>query len=93
LIFSFEVGPDNDHPEIQGEGMIYEGRRFQATSRVAGKQYGQPFGVDVGFGDPIIGPPEVVTADDTLDFAGINPPTLRLYPIATHIAEKVAPAP
>jgi Nucleotidyl transferase AbiEii toxin, Type IV TA system len=87
--FSFEVGPDDDHPEIQGEGMIYEGRRFQATCRMAGKLYGQPFGVDVGFGDPIIGPPEVVTADDTLDFAGIDPPTLRLYPIETHIAEKL----
>ena len=69
--------------------MIYEGRRFQATCRMAGKPYGQPFGVDVGFGDPIIGPPEVVTADDTLDFAGIDPPALRLYPIETHIAEKL----
>ena len=56
---------------------------------MAGKSYGQPFGVDVGFGDPIIGPPEVATADDTLDFAGIRPPTLLLYPIETHIAEKL----
>jgi hypothetical protein len=87
--FSFEVGPNDDHPEIQGEGMIYEGRRFEATCRMAGKLYGQPFGVDVGFGDPIIGPPEVVIADDTLGFAGIDPPTLRLYPIETHIAEKL----
>lgn len=29
-----------------------------------------------------------MTADDTLGFAGIAPPTLRLYPIETHIAEK-----
>jgi len=28
-------------------------------------------------------------AEDVLAFAGIAPPTLRLYPIETHIAEKL----
>jgi hypothetical protein len=87
--FSFEVGPDDDHPRIQNEGMRYEGLRFRAECRLAGKPYGQPFGVDVAFGDPILGEPEVVVADDVLAFAGITPPTLRLYPIETHIAEKL----
>lgn len=87
--FTFEVGRDQDRPEIQGDGMIYDGLRFQATCRMAGKLFGQPFGVDVGFGDPILGAPDIVTADDTLGFAGIAPPTLRLYPIETHIAEKL----
>lgn len=87
--FTFEVGPDQDRPEIQGDGMIYDGLRFQATCTMAGKPYGQPFGVDIGFGDPILGVPDVVTADDTLAFAGIAPPKLRLYPIETHIAEKL----
>jgi hypothetical protein len=41
------------------------------------------------FGDPILGEPETVTADDTLAFAGIAPPVLQLYPIETHIAEKL----
>src|SRR5690606_1701445 len=50
---------------------------------------GQTFGVDVAFGDPILGEPEVVVAEDVLAFAGIAPPTLRLYPIETHIAEKL----
>ena len=54
-----------------------------------GKLYGQPFGVDVAFGDPILGEPEVVVAEDVLAFAGIPPPRLRLYPIETHIAEKL----
>ena len=31
----------------------------------------------------------VVVADDVLAFAGVAPPTLRLYPLATHIAEKL----
>jgi hypothetical protein len=87
--FTFEVGPDQDRPDIQGDGMIYDGLRFQATCKMAGKPYGQPFGVDVGFSDPILGAPDVVTAEDTLGFAGIAPPTLRLYPIETHIAEKL----
>jgi hypothetical protein len=86
---TFEVGPDDDHPEIQNDGMQYDGRRFRAECKLAGKLYGQPFGVDVAFGDPILGEPEVAVAEDVLAFAGIAPPTLRLYPIETHIAEKL----
>jgi len=86
---SFEVAPDKDHPEIQNDGMKYDGLRFRAECRLAGKIYGQPFGVDVAFGDPILGVPEVVVAEDVLAFAGVPPPTLRIYPIETHIAEKL----
>ncbi len=45
----FEIGPDADHPEIQNEGMQYDGMRFRAVCRLAGKPYGNPFGVDVAF--------------------------------------------
>ena len=86
---TFEVNPDAEHPTIENDGMQYEGQRFRAECRLAGKVYGQRFGVDVAFGDPIFGEPDVVTADDVLDFAGIAPPALRLYPIETHIAEKL----
>lgn len=86
---TFEIGPDDDHPEIQNDGMPYDGLRFRAECRLAGKLYGQPFGVDVAFGDPILGEPDVVVAEDVLAFAGIAPPALRLYPIATHVAEKL----
>lgn len=86
---TFEVRPDEDHPEIQNDGMQYEGFRFRAECRLAGKIYGQPFGVDVAFGDPIFGEPEVITADDVLAFAGVAPPAIRLYPVETHIAEKL----
>lgn len=86
---NFEVAPDDDHPEIQNDGMQYDGLRFRAECKLAGKLYGQPFGVDVAFGDPILGDPEVAIAEDVLAFAGITPPTLRLYPIETHIAEKL----
>lgn len=86
---AFEVSPDTEQPTIQNDGMQYEGLRFRAECRLAGKLYGQRFGVDVAFGDPILGEPATVTADDLLAFAGIAPPVLRLYPIETHIAEKL----
>jgi Nucleotidyl transferase AbiEii toxin, Type IV TA system len=86
---TFEVGPDADHPEIQNDGMQYDGLRFRAECKLAGKLYGQPFGVDVAFGDPIFGEPDLVVTEDVLAFAGIAPATLRLYPIETHIAEKL----
>ena len=86
---SFELGPDAAQPNIQNDGMRYEGLRFRAECKLAGKLYGQPFGVDVAFGDPIIGEPEVIVAEDVLAFAGIAAPSLRIYPIETHIAEKL----
>lgn len=86
---SFEVRPDAIHPEIQNDGMKYDGLRFRAECKLAGKVYGGIFGVDVAFGDPLIGEPDVIVANDVLDFAGIAPPMLRLYPIESHIAEKL----
>jgi hypothetical protein len=85
----FEVQPDSDHPDIQNEGMKYDGYRYRAECRLAGAIYSRPFGVDVAFGDPLVGEPDRVVADDLLSFAGIAPPTLRLYPVVSHIAEKL----
>lgn len=85
----FEIQPDPKHPEIQNEGLQYDGYRFRAECRLAGKIYGQAFGVDVVFGGPMLGEPDLAAAADLLDFIGVPPPTLRLYPIATHIAEKL----
>lgn len=86
---AFEIVPDAQHPEILTDAAQYEGLRFRAKCNLAGKIYGQPFGVDVGFGDPMFGEPDVVVGDDVLGFAGVSPPTLRLYPLETHIAEKL----
>jgi hypothetical protein len=86
---TFEVLPDAHHPDIQNDGMKYDGFRFRAECKLAGKIYGQSFGVDVAFGDPIFGDPDLVVAEDVLAFAGIAPPSLRVYPIETHIAEKL----
>lgn len=85
----FTIRPHDQHPEIQNDGMQYDGVRFRAECSLAGKGYGRPFGVDVAFGDPILGEPEVMVASATLAFAGIAPPTLRVYPVETHVAEKL----
>jgi hypothetical protein len=85
----FEVRPDLDHPEIRNEGMQYDGYRYRVECRLAGAIYSRPFGVDVAFGDPLVGEPDLASADDLLNFAGIAPPTLRLYPVVSHIAEKL----
>lgn len=69
--------------------MPYDGQRFRAECRLAGKIFGARFGVDVGLADPMYGEPDVVVGDDALAFAGIAPPRLRLYPIETHLAEKL----
>ena len=86
---TFEVLADADHPEIQNEGMQYDGLRHRVEARIAGKIYGQPFGLDVAFAEPMLGEADVVVAEDHLAFAGIAPPRLRLYPVETHIAEKL----
>jgi hypothetical protein len=86
---TFEVRPDTEHPAIQNDGMKYDGLRYRAEGKLAGKIYGQSFGVDVAFADPLFGEPDIIVAEDVLAFAGIAPPTLRLYPVESHIAEKL----
>ncbi len=44
---TYEIAADAEHPEIEAEGMKYDGLRFRAECRLAGKIYGHPFGVDV----------------------------------------------
>lgn len=86
---SFEVAPDKAHPEITQEGMVYSGKRFRVEAKLAGKVYGTRFGVDVGFADPVFGQPDVIEGDKLLAFAGIEPARIRIYPIETHLAEKL----
>jgi predicted nucleotidyltransferase component of viral defense system len=85
----FEVRPDPAHPMLEGEGIVYAGRRFRASAQLAGKPYGEHFGVDVGFADRLVGAPEIVTGSTFLEFAGIAAPKLRVYPRESHVAEKL----
>ncbi|MBW1811545.1 MAG: nucleotidyl transferase AbiEii/AbiGii toxin family protein [Deltaproteobacteria bacterium] len=86
---NFEVMKDAKHPEIETEGMVYAGKRFRVEARLAGKIYGRPFGVDVAFADALTEEPDHIIGSSFLEFAGIAPLTYRVYPLATHIAEKL----
>lgn len=86
---TFEVQPDPRHPEIDAEGMVYQGLRFRAQANLAGRIYGGAFGIDAAFAEPLHGEPELLTGSAFLEFAGLAPPTIRVYPLETHIAEKL----
>ena len=45
----FNVAPDADHPAITNEGMVCEGQRHRGTCTLAGKPYGQLFGLDIAW--------------------------------------------
>ena len=85
----FRIKTDDTHPTIEGDGVVYEGHRFVARATLAGKPYGDPFGVDVGFGDVLTEGPDVVEGSDVLNFIGAERPRFRIYPRAAHIAEKL----
>ena len=83
----FEVSPAK-HPDIANPGMKYQGHRFQVVCKIAAKPYAN-FGVDVAFADPLVGQPDTIVAPNSLGFAGVAPPTLRIYPVVSHVAEKL----
>lgn len=85
----FEIAPDSKHPEIDAEGMAYQGLRYRAEAQLALKIFGAPFGIDVAFAEPMFGAPEEVEGSPFLAFAGIEPGRYRIYPLETHIAEKL----
>jgi hypothetical protein len=45
----------------------------RCAAQLAGKLYGQRFGVDVAFGDPILDAPETVVADDVVASPALRP--------------------
>lgn len=86
---SYLIKPDPDHPELAANGMHDEGYRFRVEARLAGQRYGDPFGVDIAFAEPLYGEPELIAGRNFLSFAGIEAPRLLVYPRETHIAEKL----
>lgn len=86
LTYQLELDPKR--PLLQAEGLRYGGRRYRARAEMAGKLFGSPFGVDVAFAEPMVGEPEVLEGRPWLEFIGLPPTRLRVYPVETHIAEK-----
>lgn len=86
---AFEVRVDATHAIIEADGLRYDGQRFRAEGRLAGRPYGSPFGVDVAVGEPLVGIPQELDGSDVLAFVGLSPPRFRVYPVETHIAERL----
>jgi len=63
-------------PAVSG-AVLVDGRLFEA------------FHLDVGWGDPVVEPPDELTLPSLLEFAGIKTVTASCYPVTQHIAEKV----
>jgi nucleotidyltransferase AbiEii toxin of type IV toxin-antitoxin system len=82
----FEIRSDRT---LEANGMPYSGHRYRAECQMGGRLFGEPFQVDVAFGEPFYGEPDVHPGHDWLGFAGIPAPQLRLYPVEAHIAEKL----
>jgi len=82
--FGFEIGSPQSEP-IEDQP---EGQRFSVRSLLDGRNF-EAFYVDVGMGDPILEPPEVVETPDLLGFAGLPPVPFPTYPLTQQIAEKL----
>lgn len=81
--FSFSaerVGPSAD-PGIRST-------RYRGVAELAGRKF-ETIRVDVGFGDPLLGEPEMINTTSLLEFAGIEPVQMRVLPVEQHIAEKI----
>lgn len=86
---AFLVVPDAEHPTIEGDAMVYDGRRFRGEARLAGNIYGMPFGIDAGFGDVLTSDPDIINGTTFLDFIDVKPARFRVYPREAHVAEKL----
>ena len=84
----FAIAEDPVHPTLTGDGIKYDGYRFKVKATLAGKPYAA-FGLDVAFGDPVHGEPEILEGSSFFDRYGIAPLRVRAYPPASHLAEKL----
>ncbi len=82
--FELEVG----EPAEAATGAPGGGFRFPVRCLLDGRQF-ENFHLDVGYGDPVLEAPEVLTTPDLLGFAEIPPAKVRCYPLTTQVAEKL----
>ena len=81
--FSFEVPPSS------GEAFGVPGvSRYNIRALLDGRLF-EAFHVDVGVGDPIVSPVDLLQSTEFLDFAGLKPIQIPCYPINQQIAEKI----
>jgi hypothetical protein len=82
--FVFLIKP----PRQESTGAPAGGLRCSVEARLSGRVFAR-FHLDVGLGDPVLGRPEWVKGLALLEFAGIPPARIALYPMAQQLAEKI----
>jgi hypothetical protein len=63
-------------------------QRFGVAARLDGRPF-ETFHLDVGWGDPVLEPADLISAPSLLAFAGLEPVLFPCYPLSQHLAEKV----
>ena len=82
--FTFAIGRMGALDTVLGGAAV----RYHVNAQLAGRTF-EDVTVDVGFGEPPIGDPEMVRGPDLLGFAEIPPAEVQALPIEQHVAEKV----
>jgi Nucleotidyl transferase AbiEii toxin, Type IV TA system len=82
--FEFLVGEAGEDLDGAPEG----GSRYPVQARMDGRDFAR-FHVDIGIGDEVLDPVEVVTGEDWLGFGGVKPPSFPIISAAQQFAEKL----
>lgn len=82
--FSFAVERTNRLDDLLEGAAV----RYHASAELAGRRFEDVI-VDVGFGNSLITPPELLHGPELLAFAGIEPIEVPALPLEQHVAEKV----
>lgn len=85
----FSYAADPAHPEITADWMSYDGLRFRVMALLAGKPYGNPFGLDIAAADRMVSPPDQLLGTTLLERYGFERLSIPTYPVSTHLAEKL----
>jgi len=82
--FEFLVG----EPRQDLDGAPEGGNRYPIQAQMDGRDFAR-FHVDIGVGDEVLEPPEVVTGEDWLGFGGVAPPSIPIISAEQQFAEKL----
>lgn len=83
----FDVAVDTNAPTLLSEGFRVPGARYRVRPRLVGLAFGEPFALEVSAPEPMVGGAETLPGSSALAFAGIPPADMRLYPLASHVAD------
>ena len=70
------------------DGAPYGGARYPVEAIMAGRTFVK-FHLDVGIGDAIVDPPDIVRTRDWLSFAGLSAPSVPVIQSEQQFAEKI----